>query len=137
MYYRLRSIRRTILPDIRFGNFKKKFCSFFCTPCRACQLALGLLAGQTTATTYCTCLQNNVINKIKYYTTLKYHQYSYSGNPAMLFAYTVWQRQLPYCILYISLKAGWAGTRSFIRFVISIYKSVLKLIGSRSCVSNH
>ena len=22
----------------------------------------------------------------------------YSGNPAMLFAYTVWQRQLPYCI---------------------------------------
>mgnify|MGYP004281406683 CR=1 FL=1 len=23
---------------------------------------------------------------------------TYSGNPAMLFAYTVWQRQLPYCI---------------------------------------
>ena len=26
------------------------------------------------------------------------HTHGYSGNPAMLFAYTVWQRQLPYCI---------------------------------------
>ena len=48
----------------------------------------------------------------------------YSGNPAMLFAYTVWQRQLPYCI-YSGNEWHYAWT--FFFFTRCVFSDIIRL----------
>ena len=65
--------------------------------------------------------------KFYYYYAVYYYPQEwqlYSGNPAMLFAYTVWQRSLPYCIYSGN---EWHYAWYFFFFTRCVFSDIIRL----------